>query len=259
MNYRRIFVMAQNVFQEVVRDRILYMIAFYGLLLALGMRVISAIADTTKEKIFLDFGLSAMNVMGLIVAIFLGTGMINKEIEKRTLLVLIAKPISRSEFIISKYLGLSAVLGVIMATMTAIYLGFLQLNHIHYSTESIFIAVIFLFLQLTLVIAVAITLGVFTGTILATVLTFAVYLMGNITPNLVKLGRLSHNSGIASLTHFLYLILPDLSRLDLKNDAVYGLQALPNSTTLIISAGYGLLYSIMLLAVATLIFSQREF
>ncbi|MEA5550323.1 ABC transporter permease subunit [Anabaena cylindrica UHCC 0172] len=259
MNIARIFVMSKNVFQEVIRDRILYIIGFYALILAVANRTIFEFSATSQDKIFLDVGLSVMNVIGLIIAIFIGTGLVNKEIEKRTILMLIAKPISRSEFITSKYLGLSGVLAVIVAAMTAIYLGFLQFSKMSYPIESILIASFFLFLQLTLVTAVAITLGVFTSSLIATALTFAVYLMGNITQDLVALGRLSQNSGVERITQALYLILPDLSRLDFKNDAVYGLQAMPDIITLITHAGYGLLYSFMLLAVAIFIFLRREF
>jgi ABC-type transport system involved in multi-copper enzyme maturation permease subunit len=251
--------MAKNVFQEVIRDRILYIIGLYGIILAIAFRAIPEFATTTSDKIFLDFGLATMNVIGLIVAIFIGTGLINKEIEKRTILVLIAKPITRSEFITSKYLGLSAVLGVIVTAMTIIYLGFLQFGKLSYSISSIFLASLFIFLQLSLITAIAITLGVFTSSLIATALTFAVYLMGNITQDLVALGKLSRNPGMERITQGLYLILPDLSRLDLKNDAVYGLQALPDTITLITNAGYGLLYSFMLLAIAILIFLRREF
>jgi len=259
MSFDRIFVIARNVFQEVIRDRILYIVGFYAVILAVAIRLLPEFAATTENKIFLDFGLVAMSIIGLIVAIFVGTGMVNKEIEKRTILVLIAKPVSRSEFITGKYLGLLAVLAVLIATMTAIYLGFLQFSNISYSAVSILVAAIFLFLQLTLITAMAITFGVFTSSLLAITLTFAVYLMGNVTQDLLQFGRLSHNPGIERLTQALYLILPDLSRLDLKNEAVYGVRALSDTTILIANAGYGLLYSVMLLAIAILIFSQREF
>ncbi|AFZ23618.1 ABC-type transport system involved in multi-copper enzyme maturation, permease component [Cylindrospermum stagnale PCC 7417] len=259
MNPGRIFVMVKNVFQEAIRDRILYILGFYAFILTFAIRIIPEFTATAADKIFLDFGMAAMNAIGLIVAVFVGTGLVSKEIEKRTILVLMAKPISRSEFITSKYLGLSAVLAVLVAAMTAIYLVFLQLGNIPAPTSSILIAIFFLFLQLSLITAVAITFSVFTASLLAIALTFAVYLMGNITPDLVQLGRLSRNAGMERLTQGLYLILPDLSRLDLKNDAVYGLQALPEPIALITNAGYGLLYSLMLLAIAILIFSQREF
>ncbi|MBW4557839.1 MAG: ABC transporter permease [Trichormus sp. ATA11-4-KO1] len=259
MNFGRVLVIAKNVFQEMVRDRILYIIGFYALILAVALRVLPEFAATTEDKMFLDFGIAAMSMLTLIVAIFIGTGLVNKEIDKRTILVLIAKPISRSEIISGKFLGLSAVLTVLVAAMTTIYLVFLQMGNIPHSIPSIIIAAIFLCLQLSLITAVAIAFGVFTSSLLAVTLTFAVYLMGNITPDLVKLGRLSSNPVMESITQGLYLILPDLSRLDLKNDAVYGLLALPDTTALMSNAGYGLLYSVMLLAIANFIFSRREF
>jgi ABC-type transport system involved in multi-copper enzyme maturation permease subunit len=259
MNFGRISVIATNMFREVVRDRILYILGFYTLILAIAIHLLPEFAAATEDKIFLDFGLAAMSVSGLIVAIFIGTGLINKEIEKRTVLVLMAKPVSPSEFIIGKYLGLLAVLAVLITVMTVIYLGFLKLENITHPTESIVIAVIFLFLQLSLITAMAIALGVFTSSLLATALTFGAYLMGNITQDLLQLGRLGRNPSIEQFTQVLYLILPDLSRLDFKNDAVYGMSTLPNPTTLIMNAGYGLLYSILLLAIAIFIFSQREF
>ncbi|MEA5618954.1 ABC transporter permease subunit [Cronbergia sp. UHCC 0137] len=259
MNLGRTYVMAKNVFKEVIRDRILYIIGFYALLLPIANLAIFEFTPTTQDKIFLDFGFAAMSAIGLIVAIFIGTGLVNKEIEKRTILVLIAKPISRSEFITSKYLGLSAVLAVLVIAMTVIYLGFLQFSKMEYPTFSILIAAFFLFLQLSLITAVSITLGVFTSSLIATALSFAVYLMGNITQDLVQLGRMSKSPGIERITQGLFLILPDLSRLDLKNDAVYGLQALPDPLTLITNASYGLFYSVMMLTVAILLFLRREF
>ncbi|BAZ66255.1 MAG: ABC transporter permease [Pelatocladus maniniholoensis HA4357-MV3] len=259
MNFGRLYVIATNVFREVVRDRILFMIGFYIIILSIAIYFLPQFAATAEDKMFLDFALATMNLLGLIVAIFVGTGLINKEIEKRTVLVLIAKPISHSELIVGKYLGLLILLAVLLTAMTMITLVFLLFSQVSYSIVSILIAVFFLFLQLSLMTAVAITLGVFTSSLLATVLTFAVYLMGNISRDVLKLGRLSSKHGIETFTQALYLILPDLSRLDVKNDAIYGLAALPNSITLISNIGYGLLYILMLLAIAILIFSQREF
>ena len=259
MNFGRVFVLASNVFREVVRDRILYIIGFYALILAAALLLLPEFAATTEDKMFLDFGLAVMSFLGLIVAIFVGTGLINKEIEKRTILVLIAKPLSRSELIVGKYFGLLAVLAVLIVIMTVIYLGFLQFKNIPYPVASLLLAAIFLFLQLSLITAVAMTLGVLTSSLLATALTFAVYLMGNFTKDLLQLSRQSSNPSIERMTQALYLILPDLSRLDLKNEAVYGLAALPDTLSLILNAGYALIYTILLLAIAIFIFSQREF
>ncbi|KST62701.1 ABC transporter permease [Mastigocoleus testarum] len=259
MSAGRIFVLASNVFKEVVRERIFYIIGFYGIILLALASLLPELAAATEHKMFPDFGLAAMSILGLIVAVFVGTGIVNKEIEKRTILMLIAKPVSRTEFVIGKYLGLIVVLTVLIAVMTAIFLSFLHYENIDYSLASIFIFVVFLLLQLSLITAVALALSIFTNQLLATALTFAVYLMGNISQDILELGRTSRSLSIERLTQALYLVVPDLSRLDFKDDVLYGLNALPQPQGLLFDAGYSLLYCIMILALTILIFSQREF
>ena len=257
MNLIRVFTIANNGFKEVIRDRILYFIGFFSLLLILAQRIIPEIAAGTHEKILLDVGIGAINILSIIVAIFVGTALINKEIEKRTLLMLIPKPISRAELILGKHLGLTAVLGVMVAIMMGIYLAMLSLSRIEYPTTALITAGAYLLLQLALIAAVAILFGVFTSSILATLLSFGVYLMGHFSEDLVELGKLSKNANIESLTTSLYLVLPNLSRLDLKNEAVYGL--LPSPVELAGHAVYGLLYTALMLIISMMVFAQKEF
>ena len=257
MNPIRILTIANNGFQEVIRDRILYFIGFFLLLLILATKLIPEIAAGTHEKILLDFGIGSINILSVIVAIFIGTSTINREIEKRTLLMLIPKPISRAELILGKHLGLTAVLAVMIAIMMTIYLGMLSLSDIDYPSQALIISALYLLLELALLVSVAMLFGVFTSSILATLLSFGVYLMGHFSQDLVELGKLSKNESIEQLTTNLYLVLPDLSRLDLKNEAVYGL--LPNSTELMTHALYGLLYTALLLSISMIIFAQKEF
>lgn len=257
MNIFRIWAIAANGFREVIRDRILYFIGFFALLLIIALRLLPEISVGTDQKIFLDFGLAAISLLSVVIAIFIGTGLINKEIEKRTVLILIPKPISKAEFIIGKHLGLSAVLVVLVVCMTAIYLGLMTWAKISYPLGSLLVSLGFLFLELALLIAVTIALGVFTSSILATLLSFGVYLMGHFSADLVELGKISKNPNIEAFTQTLYLILPDLERLNLRNEAVYGL--LPSSGDLFSSALYALLYICLLLIIAIIIFSRRQF
>ena len=258
MDIGRIIAIASNVFREVIRDRVLYLIGFFAIFLVGSLRLLSEFAIVgTENKIIVDLGLAAIGAMGLIVAVFIGTGMIQKEIEKRTILLVLAKPVARAELIAGKHLGLSAVLAVLVAATTAIYLGFLSLNQIDYPLGSILVAVFYIFLELSLLAAFAITFSVFTSSLLATLLAFGVYLMGHLSPDIVKAGQLSENPAIESFTKNLYLVLPDLSRLDLKNMAVYG--SLPDLASLLGNAVYALLYTAFLLAIANLIFWRREF
>lgn len=259
MSIGRIWAVATNVFREVIRDRILYLIGFFAIILFAIASLLPYVAAATQDKILLDVGLAAIGLAGLVTAVFIGTGLINKEIEKRTVFVLIAKPVSRSEFIVGKHVGLSAVLAVLVAAMTLIYLAVLAINQVSYPLLSILIAVVYQFLELSLITAVAILFGVFTSSILATVLTFAIYLMGHFSRDLVEFGRLSENATVERITEAAYLVLPDLSRLTLRNEAIYGTELFPPPLEMVSHALYGVVYAALLLAIATLIFARREF
>ncbi|GBL08974.1 MULTISPECIES: ABC transporter permease [Microcystis] len=253
----RIWAIAANSFREVIRDRILYFIGFFALLMAFAWRLLPEIAVGTHEKIFLDLGLAAIGLLGIIVAVFVGTGLINKEIDKKTILVLIPKPLSRAEFILGKHLGLSGVLAVMLGVMLVIYLLMLLGMKVSFQALPLIVSVFYLGLELILIAAVAIAFGVFTSSILATLMTFGVYLMGHISKDLIQLGIISKNPNILAITKNIYLILPDLERLNFRNEAVYGL--LPSADVLIGNALYSLVYTGLLLGISILIFSRRQF
>jgi ABC-type transport system involved in multi-copper enzyme maturation permease subunit len=259
MNSGRTLVVAANVFREVIRDRVLYIIGFFAFVLIAATVLIPEIAAGNEDKIIIDIGLAAMNLFGLVVTVFVGTALINKEIEKRTVYVLIAKPVSRAEFIVGKHAGLSAVLAVLLAAMTAIFLAILSVKQVPYPIDSILLTVLFQFLELSLIAGVAILFGVFMSSLIAMMLTLAVYLMGNFSRDIVTLGNLAENPGIRQMTQNLYLVLPDLSRFNLKNEAIYGLTLLPQPLDLLGVAVYGLAWIGLVLAIAILIFSRREF
>jgi ABC-type transport system involved in multi-copper enzyme maturation permease subunit len=133
----------------------------------------------------------------------------------------------------------------------------LNFAHIHYQLGPILITALFLFLELCLITAAALLFGVFTSSILATLLTFSLYVVGHLSESMVKLAGVTKNPGFQKLTDNLYLVLPDLSRLDLKNDAVYGV--LPQTEVLVTNAIYALVYTAALLMLTTVVFSRREF
>ena len=255
----RTVVIARNVFLEVIRDRILYLIALFALLMVAASVMLPEVSAGAQDKITLDLGLAGIHLLSVIVAVFVGTGLVNKEIEKRTVLVLIAKPVSRAEFLIGKHLGLSAVLAVLIAALAAIFLAVVAFNGIEFPLQSVLLAIAFMFLEVVLITAVAIMFGVFTSSLLATLLTFATYLMGHLTQDLVALGELSENPALQRVTNGLFLVLPDLERLNLRNEAIYGMELLPDPMTMLSNVLYGLIYTALLLTIAILIFSRRQF
>jgi ABC-type transport system involved in multi-copper enzyme maturation permease subunit len=250
-------VIANNVVREVIRDRILYFVFFFTLFLWGANQVLAQIATITANKIFLDVGLATIAIPGLVVTLFLGTGLINKEIEKRTIMVLLAKPVSRVELILGKHLGLTAVTGLLVGVLTLIYIVILELYKIPYPLGPILLTNLFLSLELSLLTALAILFSIASSSLFAILFTSAVYLTGHLSPDLVKLVSLTNNANLQDLARKLYLVLPDLSRLNLRNDAVYS--TLPDPTTLALHAGYGILYTVLVLVLAILIFLRREF
>jgi Cu-processing system permease protein len=257
MNIVRVWAISANVAREVFRERVLYVSALFGVALVIVVLLLNEVSGGTEGKISLDVGVAGISLLGLTVAAFMGAGLINKEIEKKTALVLIAKPMSRSEFIVGKHLGMTSILGLLVALMYLMLFGVMMWRGIPFSWTSLSVSGLYLVLELSLITAVALLFGVFTSSLIATVLTFAVYLMGHFSQNLVTLSKTIKTESVKGIVTGIYLIFPDLSRLDLKNQAVYGL--LPDSGTMALNAGYGVLYIILLLAIASLIFSRREF
>lgn len=257
MNLLRIITIASNVFWEIMRERVLYLISFFIFALFGARALLTKIALETQDKITVDIGIAAIAILGLLVTIFASSGLINKEIEKRTILFLLAKPVSRVEVIAGKHLGISAAIAVLIACLTAVYFGILTALQINFPLASLLVAVIYIFLELSLLAAFAILFGVFTSSLLATLLTFAVYIMGHLSRDILQLGEISKNITVKNITQGMYLILPDLAKLDLKNIAVYGL--LPPPTELLFNAVYAVIYIVLLLALANLIFWRRQF
>jgi ABC-type transport system involved in multi-copper enzyme maturation permease subunit len=257
MSLIRIWAVASNVFREVMRDRIFLTIGFYAVLMLAAWRLLPEVSGAAQDKVLTDFGTASSSLLGVLITIFVGTNLINKEIEKRTVFTIVTKPISSIEFILGKHLGLSAVLAIVVAGMTAIYLCMLSLAQINYQLFPLLLSSVFLFLELCLIAAAALLFGVFTSSILAILLTFSLYLVGHLSEGMVKLAGVTKNPSFQQFTDNLYLVLPDLSRLDLKNDAVYGV--IPSADVLWINAGYAVVYTVALLLMTTVIFSRRQF
>ncbi len=259
LNLARIIVVARNVFLEVIRDRILYLAGLFALLMVLASVMLPQVAAGTSDKIFLDLGLAAINLFTLVVAIFVGTSLVNKEIEKKTVLVLLAKPVSRFEIILGKHLGLAAVIGVLMLVQTGIFIILLTVQSIEYPAGSMLVAIAFMYLEMLLIIAITIVFGVFTSSLLATLLSFGTYLVGHLSTDLLKLSQLAESQGFQKAVEAMYLVLPDLERFNLKNEAVYGAALLPGPGTLALNVLYGMIYTVLLLIIAGNIFTRRQF
>ncbi len=255
----RIWTVAHNVFLEVVRDRILYVVGVFGVIMVMAIALLPEVAAGTENKLIIDTGLATINLLGLFVVVFVGTGLINKEIEKKTVLVLIAKPVSRLEFILGKHLGLSLVMAVLIAALTTVMLSFLAISGVPFQLNLMLLAVLFMFLEMVLLIAAAMMFGVITSTVLATLMTLAIFAVGHETRNILELDKIAESESFRRIAEGLFLVLPDLERLNLKNEIANGFIAPPSGGGLLENAVYGLIYTALLLTVTITVFERRQF
>lgn len=256
---RRLWLIAQNTFLEALRARLAYLLAVYAVLVVLAVALLPQIAaGKTAGKVALDTFLAATSILTVIVAAFVGTRLLEKETDRRTILLILARPISRTEFILGKHLGLSLVLLALTAGFGLLNgLGIVLLSSGPILWRELSLALIYGWLESVLIAAVAIFFSSFMGSLLAVFLTLAVYLTGHLSRDLLTIGLQLKDNHWQSLTQTLYVILPDLERFNLKNLAVYGV--VPEPSALIVDGFYGLLYVLVVLCVTVFVFDRREF
>ncbi|MBI3449190.1 MAG: ABC transporter permease [Acidobacteria bacterium] len=251
----RLYAIAINTFREAIRDRILYLILVFALIMIGAGRAISLLTVGSEEKIMKDMGLAAISLFGVATAIFVGVGLVFKEIEKRTIYVLIAKPIRRSEFILGKYLGLALVLFVNLSIMT---LGFYTLLwYKGFLDVTLGKAIALIFVELLLITAVAIFFSSFSSPFLSSLFTVTCYLIGHLSWGLPLLAEKLASAPGRWICLALYRVLPNLEYLNVKGEVVHGVPV--GGEEILLAAGYGLLYTAIVLMLAIAVFRRRDF
>lgn len=249
-------IIAVNAFRESLRDKILYnLVLFAGLLIGLSV-LLADLSITEHHKVIADMGLAAINVIGVIIAIFVGISLVNKEIERRTIYTIMARPISRTFFIMGKYLGLALTLFVNMAIMWAVFLLTLWLYHVPIH-PSLFQAVALIFVEILVVTAVALFFSTFTSTTLSAIFTLGLYVIGHLTADLRSMVANSESGAVKAVVDLLYYLCPNLEMLNIKGQAAVGIAAGPEYV--LMASLYGLVYAGFLLTGACLVFQQRDF
>ena len=251
-------VVAVNAFREAIRDRVLYNLIFFALMMIGAAILVGQISIGIERLIIVNLGLSAISIIGLIMAIFIGVGLVYKEIEKRTLYSLLAKPVRRWEFLVGKYAGLLLTLLVNTALMT---LGlaaalFYITRHFERSDVSILVAVYFILLELALVTALALFFSCFSSPMLSTLFTLGIYVTGVFAQDIRDFGLVTKNPAVLAITRVLYYLLPNFHNFNAIAAAAYG-DKIP--TTLIAqNTLYALLYVSLILLGASAVFSGRN-
>jgi ABC-type transport system involved in multi-copper enzyme maturation permease subunit len=257
--WRRLLAIARNAFREAVRDRVLYNLVLFVLLLTGGAIFLGELSAAQESKIIVDMGLSAMLLFGAFIAIFVGVGLVYKEIERRTVYAIFAKPVGRGEFLVGKYLGLCLTLALNVAVMGAGVSLALLYTHKGYDplVLNIWPAVALIYVELMILTAVAILFSTFSSPALSALLTFGVFIIGHFSADLKTFAASLGSQGSKIFFGALYYLLPNLSNYSYITPAGHGVTPTPGA--FLASVAYGLAYIAVLLAAATLIFSRRNF
>ena len=249
---------ARNAFREAVRDRVLYNLVIFALLLIAGAIFLGELSAGQEAKIIVDLGLSAILLFGVFIAIFVGVGLVYKEIERRTLYAILSKPVGRGEFLLGKYLGLCLTLFVnvlIMGLGLSLALIFVK-RGFDPLVARIWPAVLLIYVELMILTGVALLFSSFSSPALSTLLTFFVFTIGNFSADLKTLAHSMGSAPARWLFAGLYYLLPNLANYNVITPSAHGI--LPDTRPVLLAILYGLIYVAVLLAATTLIFRRRN-
>jgi ABC-type transport system involved in multi-copper enzyme maturation permease subunit len=254
--FQHIFSITKNTFREAVRDRVLYNLVVFVLIITASAIFLGELTAKQDIRMIVNLGLSAMLLFGVFIAIFVGVGLVSKEIEKRTLYTIFSKPIGRGEFIIGKYLGLCLTLLVnvmIMGIGVSLALFYVGGSGLAFS---IWGAISLIFFELAILTAIAILFSSFSSPALSALLTFLVFIIGHFSSSLRDFAEKLGSQVAKIFFGLIYYLMPNLSHFAYRTEAAHGLS--PNLSMLGGAMLYALVYIAVLLAITILIFSRRN-
>jgi ABC-type transport system involved in multi-copper enzyme maturation permease subunit len=253
---RRIWTLAANTVREAIRNKLLYTLLFFALLLIGSASLLATLSYVERDRILQDIGLAAIRFFGVAIAIFVGVGLIHKEVDRRTVYTILSKPLSRAEFLLGKYLGLLLTLWLQMAILVLAFLATslatgAPLGAVHAAALGLTAV------ELALVVAIATLFSTFTTPMLASFFSAGLWAVGHLSRELRDLGARSEIGGMQAVTGLLHRALPDLASFDLSVEAAHGLPITASDVWLPVVYGAG--YVAILLFCAVALFERRDF
>lgn len=253
----QIFTIARNTFRESVRDRVLYNLVFFVLLITAAAVFLGEMTAGNEARVIVNLGLTAVLFFGAFIAIFVGVGLVSKEIERRTVFAIFSKPITRAEFLVGKYLGLCLTLLVNVAVMAlGITLALLYVGggNLIFSALA---AILLIYFELVVLTAIAILFSTFSSPTLSALLTFLIFVIGHFSSALNQIAESIGSAGAKIFFGALYYFLPNLSFFMFVTNAAHG--ATPAFSYIVTAFFYALIYAVVLLAAACVVFGRRNF
>jgi ABC-type transport system involved in multi-copper enzyme maturation permease subunit len=248
---------AFNTFREAVRDRVLYNLILFAVLLAASGLLFGEISVGVERIVLINLGMAAISLFGILIAIFIGIGLVSKEIEKRTLYTVLSRPVRRWEFIVGKFCGLVGTLLVNAFFMTLGFFAalFYLARGFQRADAWLLVAIWFIVLQFIIVTALALLFSSFSTPLESAVFSFVLFVVGSFADDLRRFAAAVHGIAHVAATFAAY-VMPDFAALNVISQVAHG-QSISKSLALYNTA-YALLYAVAAIAGAVLIFERRN-
>lgn len=252
---RRVAAIAHNTFRESIRDKVLYVLLFFEAVSILGAKALGWISVGQDVKIVKDISLASVSLFGVLIAIFVGTSLVYKEIDKRTLYTIVSQPLHRYEFVLGKYFGLMALLALttaIMGVSSALYIVLLggEVDLVFWT------AIVLTYWKLLLVTAFAVLMSSLSSPILGAIIVFCLYVFGHATGVFHDLPPQFDGTHAKTILEAVYYIIPNLSNFDIRSEAANGVPVDPLYVLWVL--GYGTAYTALMLILAGLAFQEKD-
>ncbi|MEI7792786.1 MAG: ABC transporter permease subunit [Candidatus Berkelbacteria bacterium] len=249
-----IFIIAKNTFKETIRDKILYAILAFAVLFLLSTVIFGSISLGEDVKVIKDFGLAGIYIFSIIIAIFLGTSLIYKEIEKKTLYILLSKPVSSVQFIIGKYFGLFASVILNVAIMSIIYLGIVAYKGGGFDYLSLW-SILLLVFEMSIFIALAILFSTITTPLAGMIYSVIVLYIGH-SLSLLKEAAIQSSKFAQIMTNIVYYGFPNLEKFNIRNLVVYGTSV--TTAQIVYPIFYSILFTTVLLWISGFALKKKD-
>jgi ABC-type transport system involved in multi-copper enzyme maturation permease subunit len=258
---------AKNTFKEAVRDKVLYNLLIFTAVIISASVLLGQLTIGQDQRVIKDVGLASMSLFGVLIATFVGTSLIHKEISRRTIYNMLSKPIHRYEFVLGKYCGLMLTVLIELSIMTAVLFAVLIFHKVLFTQPargpepigyiSLLKAVALIFFELMLVTSIAILFSVISSPTLSVFFTLSAYVVGHLAGDIKELGASMESSVTRGLCSLCYYVLPNLENFNVRAEMVRGIYV--SGRFMLYAVIYGLFYMAAVLLISVLYMERKEF
>jgi Cu-processing system permease protein len=248
--------LAFNGFREARRNRVTLVAGFFALALILSAVLVMEVTVATLERVVVDIGLGSMALILVLLTVFLSCGLLSREIERRTIFLMVSKPISRPVFLVGRYAGNLVTLLALLVLMGAVFVG--ELLVLGFPLRSVeLIAMGMLFFELLILASFGFLMSSFSSPLVSSAVTLGIFIAGHLSADIYKVASKSKVDLVQWIGKATYYLLPNLERFNFRSHATYNLEF--PLAPLAGSIAYGLCYTAIVLTLASAVFSRRDF